>query len=46
MVGDTIADLKMAKIAGLKASVAVLTGVGCRATLAEYSDFFVSRLGR
>lgn len=42
MVGDTIADLKMGKVAGLRASVAVMTGVGTRETLAQYSDYFVS----
>lgn len=41
MVGDTIADLKMGRVAGLRASVAVMTGVGNRQTLAEYSDFFL-----
>ena len=43
MVGDTIADLKMGKVAGLRASVAVMTGVGTRETLAQYSDYFVSK---
>ncbi|KAK6025357.1 haloacid dehalogenase-like hydrolase, partial [Ostertagia ostertagi] len=42
MVGDTIADLKMGRVAGLRASVGVLTGVGNRDTLKEYSDYFVS----
>ncbi|CAI5437416.1 unnamed protein product [Caenorhabditis angaria] len=41
MVGDTIADLKMGKVAGLRASVAVMTGVGTRDTLKEYSDYFL-----
>ncbi|EFP03140.1 hypothetical protein GCK72_001767 [Caenorhabditis remanei] len=41
MVGDTIADLKMGKVAGLRASVAVMTGVGTRETLAQYSDYFL-----
>ncbi|CAI2295477.1 unnamed protein product [Caenorhabditis sp. 36 PRJEB53466] len=41
MVGDTIADLKMGKVAGLRASVAVMTGVGTRDTLAQYSDYFL-----
>ncbi|CAB3408348.1 unnamed protein product [Caenorhabditis bovis] len=41
MVGDTIADLKMGRVAGLRASVAVMTGVGTRETLAEYSDYFL-----
>uniref|UniRef100_A0A1I7WK49 HAD family hydrolase n=1 Tax=Heterorhabditis bacteriophora TaxID=37862 RepID=A0A1I7WK49_HETBA len=40
MVGDTIADLKMGRIAGLRASVAVLTGVGNTETLKEYTDYF------
>ncbi|CAJ0574271.1 unnamed protein product, partial [Mesorhabditis spiculigera] len=41
MVGDTIADLKMGRVAGLRASVGVLTGVGNRETLAQYTDYFI-----
>ncbi|CAD6190912.1 unnamed protein product [Caenorhabditis auriculariae] len=41
MVGDTIADLKMGRVAGLRASVAVMTGVGTRETLKEYTDYFL-----
>lgn len=41
MVGDTVADLKMGRVAGLKASIAVLTGVGNRDTLREYTDYYV-----
>ncbi|PIO60025.1 hypothetical protein TELCIR_18495 [Teladorsagia circumcincta] len=44
MVGDTIADLKMGRVAGLRASVAVLTGVGNRDTLKEYSDYFLDNV--
>lgn len=44
MVGDTIADLKMGRVAGLRASVAVLSGVGTRETLSEYTDYYVSRV--
>ncbi|PAV67533.1 hypothetical protein WR25_06692 [Diploscapter pachys] len=41
MVGDTIADLKMGRVAGLRASVAVLSGVGTRETLSEYTDYYL-----
>ncbi|XGW21871.1 hypothetical protein V3C99_004657 [Haemonchus contortus] len=44
MVGDTTADLKMGRVAGLKASVAVLTGVGNRDNLKEYSDYFLENV--
>ncbi|GMT29241.1 hypothetical protein PFISCL1PPCAC_20538, partial [Pristionchus fissidentatus] len=40
MVGDTVADVKMGRVAGLRASVAVLSGIGNRDTLGQYSDFF------
>lgn len=42
MVGDTVADLKMGRVAGLRASIGVLTGVGTRESLKEYTDYFVS----
>ncbi|VDM55901.1 unnamed protein product [Angiostrongylus costaricensis] len=44
MVGDTIADLKMGRVAGLRCTVGVLTGVGNRDTLKEYTDYFVRML--
>ncbi|GMR54429.1 hypothetical protein PMAYCL1PPCAC_24624, partial [Pristionchus mayeri] len=40
MVGDTVADVKMGRVAGLRASVAVLSGIGNKDTLGQYSDFF------
>ncbi|CAI4228189.1 unnamed protein product [Auanema sp. JU1783] len=45
IVGDTIADLKMGRLAGLRASVAVLSGVGNRETLSEFSDYFIEDVG-
>ncbi|VDO60161.1 unnamed protein product [Heligmosomoides polygyrus] len=44
MVGDTVADLKMGRVAGLKASIAVLTGVGNRDTLREYTDYYLDNV--
>ncbi|KJH46842.1 hypothetical protein DICVIV_07079 [Dictyocaulus viviparus] len=44
MVGDTVADLKMGRLAGLRATVGVLTGVGNVISLKEYSDYFVNIL--
>ncbi|WKX91879.1 hypothetical protein Q1695_010146 [Nippostrongylus brasiliensis] len=44
MVGDTIADLKMGRVAGLRASVGVLTGVGTRDSLKEYTDYFLDNV--
>ncbi|VDM73526.1 unnamed protein product [Strongylus vulgaris] len=44
MVGDTVADLKMGRVAGLRASVGVLTGVGNRDTLKEYTDYFLDNV--
>ncbi|CAJ0594201.1 unnamed protein product [Cylicocyclus nassatus] len=44
VVGDTIADLKMGRVAGLRASVGVLTGVGNRDTLKEYTDYFLDNV--
>ncbi|CAJ0919095.1 unnamed protein product, partial [Mesorhabditis belari] len=44
MVGDTIADLKMGRVAGLRASVGVLTGVGNRDSLSQYTDYFIENV--
>ncbi|EPB74681.1 haloacid dehalogenase-like hydrolase [Ancylostoma ceylanicum] len=44
MVGDTVADLKMGRVAGLRASVGVLTGVGTRESLKEYTDYFLDNV--
>ncbi|KHJ97437.1 haloacid dehalogenase-like hydrolase [Oesophagostomum dentatum] len=44
MVGDTIADLKMGRVAGLRATVGVLTGVGNKDTLKEYTDYFLDNV--
>ncbi|KAJ1349728.1 hypothetical protein KIN20_005361 [Parelaphostrongylus tenuis] len=44
MVGDTIVDLKMGRVAGLRCTVGVLTGVGNRDTLGEYTDYFLDNV--
>ena len=41
MVGDTIADLGLARSAGLKAAVGVLSGVGNREHLEPHADILV-----
>lgn len=42
MVGDTLADLGMARAAGLGAAVGVLSGVGCLDHLESHADILVS----
>ncbi len=41
MVGDAPADLRMARAAGVRRAIGVLTGVGDRATLAPLADLVV-----
>lgn len=41
MVGDTATDLKMGRAAGLRASVAVLSGIGNRDTLKLWADHYI-----
>ena len=45
MVGDTIADLDLAKSAGLGAAVGVLSGVGRREHLEPHADILVGNMG-
>ena len=42
MVGDTVADLGLARSAGLRAGVGVLSGVGSREYLEPHADILVS----
>jgi phosphoglycolate phosphatase len=45
VVGDTIADMLMARRAGAGLSVAVLSGVGDRDSLADYADVVLDSVG-
>uniref|UniRef100_A0A1I7WTW3 Haloacid dehalogenase-like hydrolase domain-containing protein n=1 Tax=Heterorhabditis bacteriophora TaxID=37862 RepID=A0A1I7WTW3_HETBA len=45
MVGDTLADLSMARAAGLGAAVGVLSGVGKHEHLSEHADILVHHVG-
>lgn len=45
MVGDTLADLGMARAAGLGAAVGVLSGVGCLDHLESHADILIPHVG-
>ena len=44
MVGDTVADLTMAGLAGVGVRLAVLSGVGGRAELATHADLIIASI--
>lgn len=46
VVGDTLADLQMARAAGAGLVVGVLSGAGARETLSPYADLLINDIGQ